>query len=487
MFEEHARIHDKLSLEIKLGFKPLRKQKSTTWLVNTWIFVPRSLDITTANYQKADFYRDLKSNIRLITPIFSLRDIAENTKSPLSKLEASLHMLANNYSRSQIANYEYHIRLFLAVLKSSIRNEISHIVKNLDGTDTLAHIEKYVNYISLIAAEYRKLRPYLIRKESKIAILNYFNFGDEFMCNIIEHNTFKLLQQLKDDPTSNKNEFILPLTTIIQNEINYKKEQGFPYVQKESPDNNRRLLSRLGVLKKFSESELYLNTLRRKDGIIIEQIYLSIAAGLSMVLATAIAFSFQQKYGNFTMPFFVALVVSYMLKDRLKELARHFFAHKLGRFYFDQKTNISLKNHVIGYLREALDHIDFKNVPNDIIKLRSRASVFTEYAGQHADSVLLYRKVIKLNRRNLEKTSKYAMPGINEIIRMNVSEFLRKMDNPKIPLYVPNKFTDFEIIKGEKVYYLNLILQVSSNRNIAYTHYRIVMNRSGIIEIEKIQ
>ena len=37
-----------------------------------------------------------------------------------------------------------------------------------------------------------------------------------------------------------------------------------------------------------------------------------------MIFATGIAFAFQQKYGNFTIPLFVALVISYMLKDRIK-------------------------------------------------------------------------------------------------------------------------------------------------------------------------
>jgi hypothetical protein len=42
------------------------------------------------------------------------------------------------------------------------------------------------------------------------------------------------------------------------------------------------------------------------------------------------------------MPFFVALVVSYMLKDRIKELGRYYFAHKLGKNYYDHKTKLPL-------------------------------------------------------------------------------------------------------------------------------------------------
>lgn len=486
MFEEQVRIHDKLSVEIKLGFKPLRKQKTNDWSLNTWIFIPRGLDITASTYQKSDFYRDLKSNIRLITPILTLRELAETSKSPLTKLKDSFLRLSLSLTRGNIADYEYHIRLFLAILKSTLRDEILIISKIIDSKHIEVHVEKYTAAVQSIASDYRNLKKILAVESIHSDVMNYYLFGDEFMSNIIEHNTFKLLKILKDRSPKTTGNWDTLLPNLIKGEIEYKKTQGFPAVERNSPDHNRRLLSRLWVLKKFSESELYLNAIKRKDGVIIEQVYLSIAAGISMVFATAIAFSFQQKFGNLTMPFFVALVISYMLKDRLKELVRFYFAHKLGRFYFDQKTNISLKNELIGSIREALDHIEINKVPADIIKLRSRSSVFDEYAREHADSVMLYRKLVKLNRLSLDKISSYPMPGIHEIIRINISEFLRKMDNPKIPLFVPDPINGYDMIEGEKVYYLNLIFQMKNKNNILNYHYRVVMNRNGILDIETI-
>jgi len=486
MFEELVKIHDKFSVEIKLGFIPLRKQKVSNFAVNTWIFIPKSLDITKSTYQKSDFYRDLKSNIRLITPVYNLREIASSERSPIVYLTKSFQSLSENPTRSRIADYEYNIRMFLSILKSSLRNELNSIEKNFLIHDKVVMVEKYVTQVCQIAQKYRDLRSTINVSSVKKEIVNYYFFGDEFMSNSIEHNTFKLLKKIKELNDESNNKLLEKLATLIHEEIEYKKANGYPIVEEASPDHNRRLLSRLGVLKKFAESELYLNVVKRRDGVLIEQIYLSIAAGLSMVFATAIAFSFQQKFGNLTMPFFVALVVSYMLKDRIKELARHYFAHKLGNRYFDQKTNITLKNHVIGSEREAMDHITFDKIPKEVIALRSRSSVFEEYARQHADSVLLYRKVINLNRENLDKISSYAMPGINEIIRINVSNFLQKMDNAKIPLFALDGNNGYQIIKGEKVYYLNIVMQMKRQNKSIYYHYRIVMNRSGILDIEKI-
>ena len=94
MIEELVKIHDKFSVEIKLGFNARRKQKISDFAVNTWIFIPNSLDINRMTYQKSDFYRDLKSNIRLITPSYLLRDIADNDKEPFVLMEKSFQDMA---------------------------------------------------------------------------------------------------------------------------------------------------------------------------------------------------------------------------------------------------------------------------------------------------------------------------------------------------------------------------------------------------------
>ena len=71
----------------------------------------------------------------------------------------------------------------------------------------------------------------------------------------------------------------------------------------------------------------------------------SIAAGMAMIFATAIAFAFQQKYGNFTMPLFIALFLvrafvenTILITSKYRELRRIINAptvqKDLMRYYF---------------------------------------------------------------------------------------------------------------------------------------------------------
>ena len=485
MIEEAIKIHDKFSIELKIGYKARMKKDSSDFALNTWLFIPNSLDINPLTYQKNDFYKDIKSNIRLITPVFLLRDIAGKKSVPLNILESSFKELASNPSRTHRAEYEYHIKMFLSIFKSAISKSSSHIAENETLEDKIFLIQEYLESIHRITKNYRSLKKIINVPTISRELYNYFQFGDEFMSHVIEKESFVLIKNLESLKEKDLSELKESVALLIRNEIAYKETNGIPIIDRKDRRRNQDLIFRMGLLKKFAENELFLNTSKNREGILIEQIYYSIAAGLAMVFATAIAFSFQQKYGNFTMPFFVALVVSYMLKDRIKELARYYFAHRLGKRYFDHKTKISLQGYHIGWSKEAMDFVTDEKLPADVLRIRDRSPVLEAHNRSFSEKIILYRKLVRINRKELDKRTQYNTSGIHDIIRYNLSSLITKMDDPEFPLYVPEENAAFKIIQGERVYYLNLIMQLKSENQLDYHRYRVVFNRNGIRDIER--
>ncbi len=487
MIEETIKIHNKFSFEIKLGFVARKKQKTSEFAVNTWFFIPNSLDINPTTYDKKDFYRDLKSNIRLITPVFLLRDIANGKGSPLDFLEKALRQTASNPSRTNITEYEYHIKMFVSIFKSALRNETNHILSNDINEDNDFLVEAFVGSIAQITKEYRSLRRIINVPTMQKDLLNYYFFGDEFMSNVIEQHAFRLLRNIEKTDSRVNPPSRIKLLDLIKRERGYKTDRKYLVTTINAPDNHRELVHRLNLLKKYAENVLFLSTRKKKEGILKEQIYYSIAAGISMVFATAIAFSFQLKYGNFTMPFFVALVVSYMLKDRLKDLGRYYFAHKLGRSYFDHKTKISLNEHTIGWSKEAVDFITESKVPDEVVRLRNRSAILEADNRNNNEKIILFRKLVRLNRNNLDKCSSYPLAGMNDILRFNISNFTLQMDDPSIRLHYLDSDGKPTLLSGEKIYYINLIMQFKYEDQLDYKRFRIVINREGIKEIESFQ
>ena len=197
MIEKNVKIHDKFSLELKFGYSTRRKLKENLFEVNTWIFIPNSLDINRQTYDKADFYKDLKSNIRLITPEFLLRDIADRTKSPFIYLEASFHELAANPTRGNAREYEHQIKMFSSILKSSLRDHREHIIRNIETEDRDYLISSYLQSSHEILFNYRSLRHIIAVPTVSRELFSLYLLGDEFMSNLIEQHTFLLADEIR--------------------------------------------------------------------------------------------------------------------------------------------------------------------------------------------------------------------------------------------------------------------------------------------------
>ncbi len=488
MIDIKVTIHDRFSIEFKVGFVVRRKLKVNDFAINTWIFIPNSLDINPMTYSKPHFYRDVKSNIRLITPRFLLREIACGKAVPLRNLARAMEAMANAPTRTNVQEYEYQIKMFSAIVKSSQRDEIAHIINNPHNNGDLDHlIRSYVENINTVTARYRELRKTINVPTVTKDVMDYYIFGDEFMSNIVEQNTYRLIEGLETLHCDSCGELVDLLKELIRSENAYKRGMGYLAVEDNNPVNNRDLVFRHGVLKRYVESDLFLSSRKKKDGMIVEQLLYSIAAGISMVFATAIAFWGQRKFGSVATPLFFALVVSYMFKDRIKEVLRYYFAHKLSHKYFDNKTRIGLKDAEIGWAKEAVDFVTDKKTPKEIMDIRSRSALLEAENRAMDEKILLYRKLVRINREVMDANSEYTMSGINDIMRLHFTRLIQKADNPEVPLHKLGDEGNVEVIDGEKAYYINIIMQMSFEEHTENKRYRVIFNRLGITGIEELK
>lgn len=487
MISVNTKIHDRFSLEFKISYKARRKLKLNNFTLNTFIFVPNSLDINASTYSRSDFYKDIRTNIRLITPVFLMREIASGDATPLRNLETAMKNLASTPTRSCLAEYEYQIKMFAAIFKSAIRDQLAYILNNALLEDKEKLVTEFLQEISNILNKYRKLAFIIKAPTIPTEVYNYYSYGDEFMSNFTEKELFVLIDKFKTlDYTDLLNVIQPSIIAVLEKERQHKIYCNYTMVNAESPNQNKDLIFRHSSLKKYVESDLFINAEKKRDGVLVEQVYLSIAAGMSMVFATTIAFAFQQQYGNFTMPFFVALVVSYMLKDRIKELMRFYFAQKMSSRYYDNKTTISIKEKEIGLTKEGFDFILESNIPRDVIRVRNRIPLIEAENRYAQEKIILYRKTVEVDRQLLDSSTNYNIDGVVEIMRLNLLSFMRKTDNPEVPLYVLDENKEAEKIMGVKNYYINIIIQYNHDDQESYKRYRVGFNRDGINSIKEI-
>ena len=485
MISIQAKKHDNFSVEFKFGYNCIEDGKTDKFSVNAWMFVPNSLDINPENYGKKQFYRDIKSNIRLITPVYLLRDIAQETSLPLISLKKALQNVVSNPTTSSINAYEYHLKMFAAIFKSALRDHVSHLasVRSLESAEYL--VGDYVDNARRVLCRFRSLYQIIDVPTVSDKTRNCFRMCDEFISHTVVIRTTRLIKIMDASEDQSVSHVRQQFLDLILDERKYMSVMGYGKLN-GNPEHDRQLVFHHGMLKKYIESELYIRLDKKRDGVAVEQLYYSIAAGVAMIFATGVAWQTQVKYGNITWPLFVALVVSYMLKDRIKDLLRYYFAHKLGDKYFDKKATVAIGEKKIGVIKEGFDFISRSKTPEEVMNMREQASFVEDESHIFEEKILLYRKHVEISDSALAQLDAYPMKGVNEIIRLHLNRFTHKMDNPEVPIDTFDEYGNLKVVSIPKIYYVHLVFQLQHDGGVEYHQFRISMTRNGVQEIEKI-
>ena len=315
-------------------------------------------------------------------------------------------------------------------------------------------------------------------------MINVIFYADEHMSNVVEFQLMKLYNHLK-----RKNYFsdlLSNIVKVINKEQKYKKQELYDSA-KDKRVNPDDLLFKQSQLKKYIESVFFLNQEVRKDGAMFEQTMLALAAGLAMVFSTGIAFYYQQVYGNFTMPFFIALVVSYMLKDRIKGLISLSVVSRSRFFFNDFKVKITnALDEKIGIFKENFIFVPLKKLGPKVKKHRLTDMVINMSERSLNEQIIQYKKKIIIYPKKFgDDLPDKNINGMTDVTRLNFHRFIQYMDDPKKDFILVKKGEVYHKI-ANKIYHINIIQKFYTEEGIEFRRYRVIMNRDGIRSIEKV-
>lgn len=486
MISIQAKKHDNFAVEFKCGFNCVVDGLTDDFAVNAWIFVPNSLDINPENYGKKQFYRDIKSNVRLITPTFTLRELAKESSHPLQSLTSAINsIVASPFEDSVIDTYEYHLKMYSAIFKSALRDQAKDLMSSCSMPDATDLVVDYATSSRKVLSRFRDLFRLIDSPDIPEKVRHSFRLCDEFMTHILDVRTLRLIKLMDTSDAELCGPMREKLVELLAEEQIYRQQKGYRNLTGDSKQD-RELVHHFGMLKKYIESELYIKLDKKKDGVAVQQIYYSLAAGVAMIFATGVSWHSQQKYGNITWPLFVVLVISYMLKDRIKDLLRYYFAHRLGNKYYDKKAIIAIGNTNVGTIKEGFDFISDTKIPDEVKSLREKSSFVEGESNIFEEKVLLYRQRVTLDENALAVKDQYTRQGINEIFRLHLNRFTHKMDNPQVKVDAMDESGNISTFSVQKIYYVNVVFQLVHDNKIQYRQFRIGMTRDGVLDVEQI-
>lgn len=484
--EDTVRIRDRFQFDLELGYPIPRDIKRVEYELEAYLFLPPTLGVNRDNYNKMNFYDDLDAHIRLRTPSISLDAIIPSASGPLSRLSASVLHLSENTNPRNAESFVIQVKLFCCVVRKSLRKFVHSFNAAQRIEERVRYCERYAVDVSTIRRAYRDLEPRLRTAAMFPQVKNAYRFGDEFLSLLFEECAFRILDGATAAGATCSPQIEKHLLPIIREEINYRRSQRFPSIANET-GQNESLLYRRSVLKRYVSSVLQLKTQTDPGGKFVQETLFGLAAGLSMLFATAVLFVYQSMYGALSLPVFLALIVSYVFKDRIKELLRIYFSRKLSGVLSDHKTRIyGTQNQYLGVCEETFDFVGEAKIPPNVMSVRDRDHM-TEIEGTWiGETVLRYKRKIRLNPQKISKLyENLEIAELDDVLRFNVTDLVKRAGTPDKPVYVVSG-DGYRKVIGERVHHLNLVIRRWGFGDSRHERFRLVLNQKGIRRIDAV-
>ena len=470
MIKESVKAHGRFQLEIKQKVSFDRRAHDIRYRIETWFFLPAALQVNPDIYSPKTFQQNLKNYIRLRPPTRKLAQLLE-PEEMLAELAA---FLADKPDKNEVERYENVLKRYALTYKRALRLAIKWLERDPKKRDAAA-IGELLAEIHDVLTAWRALETLAAAHEAVFAS-QAFAYCDEYISLTTLHYLRRLV--LIDG---------IPQTAAIhalwQTEMTYCRTR-FPDSIPAHDSNNEDVLYRWSILRKYISRYLFLDVRRRKGNpLLLHSIY-AIAAAIAMIFATFVAFFWQGRYGALSNNLFMALVVAYIFKDRIKEIGREWLLSCFREWIPDRRLRIFRGEHLeVGSCSESFRFVRPEKLPPEIRTLREQAHWLKLLNDHRAEDVLLYRKEVVLhNQPELFERTQYA---IVDITRFNVSGFLRQIDH--LFEHLPVADEDDAVVTGERLYHVYMIRRITFAGQVASKLVRLVLNAEGIKRLELIQ
>ncbi len=462
--------------------------------------MPRSLGIDEYSYGRDHFYADVQAYVRFKTPDVSLARIVDDDdeQSPLTRIREVLEGSDNGDDLDR-AKLHHEVRLLGCLIRANLRDDVADVRRKIARTrghagdtalaDDVRHAIARVDVeTTAVLAAVRELRPRFMLPRRPSWIRELYEYLDEYVSISVESYFTAAIDALDAEASDDFVASRRRLTAAVVAEQRHRVGAGYPGVLVEASTEGAYVY-RKSALKKFMSSVLFLEAKRRPEGRGIANVIAGIAAAIAMLFSTIAAIWSQGTYGLNSFPFVIAIVISYVFKDRIKEWLRAYISGRLTRWLYDRSIEIHdpLENVVVGRCRESFGFLSAERVPGAVVRLRHADSSSILEPETKPELVMRYVKDVTLNGRQIAAVHR-RLGDVNDIIRFNFSSFLVRMDEPVQTVAVYDPHTDLvRRLERPKRYHVNMVMLLHADgKQASVDRFRIILDRRGIQRLQQV-
>lgn len=507
ILDSRIKLHDRHRFEIKLDID-LDASPKSSYEVETYFFIPRSLNIGPHNYGKERFYNSTQRYIRWRTPKISLGKLCDPalSTSPLNRIRTDLGRVLAGAGDQELADKICdELRLLGCIIRGEIRDYVRIFAEGLatyGGAVPAAQRRLFVGEgLDNFLGDLKSLEAALASLKAEISdpavpqkVRETMAFFDEYVSLTLEEYLTSLVEALRSGPgAGGRFEGVEKgVLAIVTAQSRYRQAMKYPSVLVPG-SSNETIIYRRGVLKKFMSGVLYLRA-EFSEWESLTQVFFGLAAGGAMLFAVLVTLFFQRRYAMDSLPFVLAVVISYIFKDRIKDWLKLLFSKSLTRWISDRKIDIldSSGGARIGLLKEGSTFIPGRDVPPDISRLRRIDNITSVDEAGKPERVFKYKKEIVLYPEVIMKRHQRRR-DLNDIMRFNIRDVVEQADDSSVDYpYVDPASGELRSAACARVYHMNLVLKYTyvsreGRVNMNYERIRIVLNKDGIVRLEEVR
>lgn len=492
-------IHNREEFEIKIEYNLQEIEKKVSFKVECYLFIPSSLNINSETYSKELFYRDIKNYLRFKTPRILLQELlsAEFVQSPLYQLEKMKDEFQKSFSIEKVQAAVNELKMLGCVVRTALRDyhrEMMAFLKRTKIPDISEDLDRFLDNVFEVQKRLREVRAdYRARFPNQKQLLRYFQLTEDFLSNLIESESSKLILELKENIGAEtvSDETVKKLKQSLVEERKLRSKGEFRMDALHNPKEKSQYLYYMSQYKKILASVLYLKIKKEKTKNQPSHLLGSIAAFLASVFSFATMVWISTKYAVNTAIFIFFASISYVFKDRIKEIVKLVVHPKMLSRFPDYDTMVFIDSTppaMVGNVREKMQFVERPNVSPSVLSIREETRKYDLLYEEMNEAILLYQREISFDIDSIMKLNPRSM-GVVDLMRYSIARYRPRMNEPDEDIYFYSEEKD-ELCSttGSRCYFLNLILKYTSyhqnKERYHYERYRIIVKKSEIEQIE---
>lgn len=499
-------VHDRHQLESVFTFD-LRpkgtKEVERNFKVDFYLYAPNAVGVNSATFDAVEFFRNWTSYFRVRAPQFHHLRVLPPEELRFESAESYFFGHLCSVERERLgAKVVQDVKLFGNFLYTELKKLQSGLPRKKRKKKNPEKLSRIVGDLLHRVGLIWAFRDGYVRPATDGQLLidpevrQAFMLTDEYLSYRLELALLRAREQAKEDRER--------IDDFLAREVEYRKTKGMLVLQgaEEKPELLEDYTYRLGLLKKYLGESLFLTALSDKKDNLYRNYVAAIGAGLAATVAGLLEHQRVQYLTGNDSGFRLALligvaVIAYIFKDRVKDISKDYFNTRLKERLPDERFRLShesidkdgtIKESWLGHVSEYFRFL--KEAPADVNYLRHL------YQENTTDPERRERVLHLARRFEFDLTSKNhrrVFPLLKNIVRLDVSPFLSKLDNPTTPVSYFGAKGKTRTVQAPKVYHLNGIFRYEVNfgtnpqeTRVDYERIRLVVDKTGILRLETI-